>query len=114
MGQTVEQCRGHLGVAEHAAPFPERQSVATPRASMYVWATIPAGYQTFGSLEFAKKLLLEAQVAVSPGIGFGEYGEGYVRFALVENEQRLRQAIRGIDKTMRSKAPRVDLLPSSQ
>jgi alanine-synthesizing transaminase len=70
--------------------------VAPPRATMFVWAEIPEAYRRLGSLEFAKLLLSEARVAVSPGLGFGEHGEGFVRFALVENEQRLRQAVRGI------------------
>ena len=70
--------------------------VETPKATMYLWAEIPDFYKNLGSLEFSKKLLLEAKVAVSPGIGFGEYGDSYVRFALIENEQRIRQAVRGI------------------
>lgn len=70
--------------------------VEIPKASMYVWAKIPAAYQEMGSLEFAKKLLIDAKVAVSPGIGFGEYGDDHVRFALIENESRIRQAVRGI------------------
>ena len=70
--------------------------VEKPRATMFVWAPIPEQYQVIGSLEFAKKLLLEAKVAVSPGIGFGEYGDKFVRFGLIENEHRTRQAIRGI------------------
>ncbi|MGH7264444.1 MAG: aminotransferase class I/II-fold pyridoxal phosphate-dependent enzyme [Candidatus Rokuibacteriota bacterium] len=70
--------------------------VEKPRGTMFVWAPIPDAYRGLGSLEFAKLLLAEAKVAVSPGIGFGEYGEGYVRFALVENEHRIRQAVRGI------------------
>jgi alanine-synthesizing transaminase len=75
--------------------------VPTPRATMFVWAPIPEAYRAAGSLEFAKLLVNEAKVAVSPGIGFGEYGEGYVRFALVENEQRIRQAVRGIKKLLK-------------
>jgi alanine-synthesizing transaminase len=71
-------------------------SVAKPRGTMFVWAPIPEAFRVLGSLEFAKLLIQEARVAVSPGIGFGEYGEGYVRFALVENEQRIRQALRGL------------------
>ncbi|MBI3454408.1 MAG: alanine transaminase [Candidatus Rokubacteria bacterium] len=71
-------------------------AVEKPRATMFVWAAIPEAYRQMGSLEFAKLLLGEANVAVSPGIGFGEYGEGFVRFALVENEHRIRQAVRGI------------------
>ncbi|MCD6293138.1 MAG: alanine transaminase [Deltaproteobacteria bacterium] len=70
--------------------------VEKPQATMFVWARIPEQYQEMGSLEFAKKLIREAKVAVSPGIGFGEYGDEYVRFALVENEHRSRQAIRGL------------------
>jgi alanine-synthesizing transaminase len=70
--------------------------VAVPRASMYIWAPIPEAYRTMGSLEFAKKLLGDAKVAVSPGIGFGQYGDDHVRFSLIENEARTRQAVRGI------------------
>ena len=70
--------------------------VDVPKASMYIWAEIPEPYRAMGSLEFAKKLLNEAKVAVSPGIGFGEMGDTHVRFALIENEQRIRQAVRGI------------------
>lgn len=70
--------------------------VEKPKATMFVWAKIPEKFRKAGSLEFSKVLLKEGKVAVSPGIGFGEYGEGFVRFALVENEHRTRQAIRGI------------------
>ena len=70
--------------------------VEKPKATMFVWAPIPEPYRAMGSLEFSKKLLIEAKVAVSPGIGFGEYGDDYVRFGLIENEHRTRQAIRGI------------------
>jgi alanine-synthesizing transaminase len=70
--------------------------VQKPRGTMFVWAKIPAAYQAMGSLEFAKHVLKEAKVAVSPGIGFGEGGDQYVRFALVENEHRTRQALRGL------------------
>jgi len=73
--------------------------VDVPKASMYIWARIPEPYRQFGSLEFSRILLEQAKVCVSPGIGFGEYGDEYVRFALIENESRIRQAIRGI-KTM--------------
>lgn len=71
-------------------------SVAMPRATMFVWAPIPEPYKKLGSLEFSTLLLKEAKVAVSPGIGFGEYGDGHVRFSLIENEERTRQALRGI------------------
>jgi alanine-synthesizing transaminase len=76
-------------------------NVEIPKASMYIWAEIPPAYAAMGSLEFAKKLLLDAKVAVSPGIGFGEYGDSHVRFALIENEQRTRQAVRGIKEMFR-------------
>ena len=70
--------------------------VASPKATMFVWAPIPEPWRHLGSLEFSTRLLNEAKVAVSPGIGFGEYGDGHVRFALIENEERTRQALRGI------------------
>ncbi|MCB1214862.1 MAG: aminotransferase class I/II-fold pyridoxal phosphate-dependent enzyme, partial [Deltaproteobacteria bacterium] len=70
--------------------------IEKPRATMFVWAKIPEKYQALGSIEFSKLLLKEAKVAVSPGVGFGEGGEGWVRFALVENEKRIKQAVRGI------------------
>jgi len=70
--------------------------VALPKATMFVWAQIPEQYRKMGSLEFSKLLLNEAKVAVSPGIGFGDYGDGHVRFSLIENEERTRQALRGI------------------
>ncbi|SIQ66545.1 alanine transaminase [Marinobacterium stanieri] len=70
--------------------------VDNPKASMYVWAKIPDEYADMGSLEFSKKLLADAKVCVSPGIGFGDYGDDYVRFALIENKDRIRQAVRGI------------------
>ena len=76
--------------------------VEPPRATMFVWARIPEPFAAMGSLEFSKKLLTEAKVAVSPGIGFGEYGEGYVRFGLIENEHRTRQAIRNIKRMLRN------------
>jgi alanine-synthesizing transaminase len=72
--------------------------IPSPEASMFAWAPIPDQYKEAGSLEFAKQLLAHAKVAVSPGIGFGEYGEGYVRVALVENEHRIRQAARNVKK----------------
>jgi alanine-synthesizing transaminase len=78
--------------------------VQVPKASMYIWAEIPEPYKSMGSLEFAKKILEDAKVAVSPGIGFGEYGDAYVRFALIENESRTRQAIRGIKEMFRNDA----------
>src|SRR5262247_2669700 len=76
-------------------------TVDSPRATMYIWAAIPEPYREMGSLEFAKKLLADAKVAVSPGIGFGDYGDTHVRFALIENENRTRQAIRGIKEMFR-------------
>jgi alanine-synthesizing transaminase len=70
--------------------------VTLPKATMFVWAKIPEFYQEMGSLEFTKKLLKVAKVGVSPGVGFGDYGDNYVRFGLIENEHRTRQALRGI------------------
>lgn len=75
--------------------------VVPPKATMFVWAPLPEPYRDMGSLEFSKKLLVEAKVAVSPGVGFGEYGEGYVRFGLIENDQRTRQALRNIRRMLR-------------
>jgi alanine-synthesizing transaminase len=71
-------------------------TVASPKATMFVWSQIPEQYRHMGSLEFTKKLLQEAKVAVSPGVGFGEEGDNHVRFSLIENEERTRQALRGI------------------
>ena len=74
--------------------------IERPRGTMFAWAQIPEPYEELGSLDFAKLLVRDAKVAVSPGIGFGPGGEGYVRFALVENEQRIGQAVRGIRKLL--------------
>ena len=76
--------------------------IPPPAASMFAWAPIPEKLRDLGSMDFAKRLLAEARVAVSPGVGFGEEGEGYVRIALVENEQRIRQAARGVKKLLRT------------
>ncbi len=76
-------------------------NVECPKASMYIWAEIPEFYKTLGSLEFAKKILDDAKVAVSPGVGFGDYGDSHVRMALIENEARIRQAVRGIKEMFR-------------
>ncbi|TNF33975.1 MAG: alanine transaminase [Gammaproteobacteria bacterium] len=76
-------------------------AVEPPKATMFVWAKIPEAFRDLGSLEFSKKLLTEAKVAVSPGIGFGEYGDDHVRFSLIENEHRTRQAIRSIKQLLK-------------
>lgn len=76
--------------------------VTPPEASMFVWAPLPPRYANYGSVEFAKQLMLKAGVAVAPGVGFGEYGEGFVRFGLVENVQRIRQANRAIAKFLQN------------
>jgi alanine-synthesizing transaminase len=76
--------------------------IPAPAASMFAWAPVPERYRELGSMEFAKDLLIHAKVAVSPGIGFGEYGEGYVRVALVENEHRIRQAARNVKKFLQA------------
>ena len=78
------------GLCQAGWPIPE------PEATMFAWAPVPPAYREIGSLAFSKLLLEQANVAVSPGVGFGEYGEGFVRIALVENRQRLRQATRNI------------------
>jgi alanine-synthesizing transaminase len=74
--------------------------IEKPRGTMFVWAPVPAPYEELGSLEFAKLLVRDAKVAVSPGNGFGPGGEGFVRFALVENEHRIGQAVRGIRRAL--------------
>ena len=76
--------------------------VDLPKATMFAWARIPEQFQHMGSVEFSKKLLLDAKVAVSPGVGFGEHGDGYVRFSLIENEERTRQALRGIKQMFKA------------
>jgi alanine-synthesizing transaminase len=75
--------------------------IEKPKGTMFVWAEIPKVFKKMGSVDFTKLLLQEGKVAVSPGIGFGEYGEGYVRFALVENEARIKQAVQGIKKAFK-------------
>jgi alanine-synthesizing transaminase len=86
--------------------------IPPPRASMFAWVPIPEPFRALGSLEFSKLLIEKADVAVAPGIGFGEHGDGYVRIALVENEQRIRQAARNVrkfletaDKTLHNVVP---------
>ena len=74
--------------------------IPPPPATMFAWAPVPEKFRALGSMEFSKILLREAEVAVSPGVGFGEYGEGYVRLGLVENEQRIRQAARNVKRLM--------------
>src|SRR5438876_8249820 len=103
-------------VAEVAMTYQKRRDVLVkglheagwlvdiPKASMYVWAKIPDAYKELGSLEFTKKLMTQAKVSVSPGIGFGEFGDQHVRFAMIENESRTRQAIRGIKQMFREDA----------
>ena len=84
-----------------SAPGPGAWKIEKPLATMFVWAPIPEPFRAMGSLEFSKLLLREAKVAVSAGVGFGENGEGYVRFALVENKHRIRQAVRGIRRFLK-------------
>jgi alanine-synthesizing transaminase len=76
--------------------------VEMPKATMFVWAKIPEQFRSLGSIEFSKKLLLDAKTAVSPGVGFGDHGDGHVRFALIENEERTRQALRGIKQMFKA------------
>ena len=94
--QTYQSRRDALVDGLNRAGWP----VAKPQATMFVWAKIPPAFIDIGSLEFSKFLLKEAKVAVSPGIGFGDYGDRYVRFALIENEHRTRQAVRGIRRAL--------------
>ncbi|NYT63109.1 alanine transaminase [Alcaligenaceae bacterium] len=100
VAQVVEQYRNRRDVLAKGL-LEAGWVVDVPKASMYIWAKIPEFYQKLGSLEFSKRLLADAKVAVSPGVGFGEYGDDYVRFALIENEQRTRQAVRGIKDMFR-------------
>jgi alanine-synthesizing transaminase len=94
---TYQNRRDVLCTGLHAAGW----NVDIPKATMYVWAAIPEAYKKMGSLEFSKKLLAEAKIAVAPGTGFGHYGDGHVRFAMIENEARTRQAVRGIKEMFR-------------
>jgi alanine-synthesizing transaminase len=94
---TYQRRRDVLVKGLHEAGWP----VETPQASMYIWAKIPEEHRALGSLGFARELLEKAKVSVSPGIGFGDYGDGHVRFALIENENRIRQAVRGIKGMLR-------------
>ena len=97
IAMTYQKRRDVLVKGLHEAGWP----VESPKASMYVWAKIPEAYAHLGSLEFTKALLAKAKVSVSPGIGFGEFGDQHVRFAMIENEARTRQAIRGIKQMFR-------------
>jgi alanine-synthesizing transaminase len=97
IAQMYQERRDVLCEGLHAAGW----NVDIPKASMFVWAKIPEPFVSMGSLEFSKRLMSEAKVAVSPGIGFGEYGDDHVRFALIENEHRTRQAMRGIKKMLK-------------
>ena len=90
--QTYEKRRDVMVRALHDCGW----MVEKPKASMYIWAKMPEFYSKLGSIEFTKRLLADAKIAVAPGVGFGEYGDDHVRIALIENEHRLRQAARGI------------------
>ena len=84
-------------------------NIDKPKGTMFVWAPIPEQYRSMGSLEFSKKVLIESKVAVSPGIGFGSYGDNFVRFALIENEHRTRQALRAIRSMLREENPNTNI-----
>ncbi|SRR5581483_7216494 len=103
--RTYQKRRDVLCNGLFAAGWP----VEKPRATMFVWARIPEPYRAMGSLEFSKKLLSQAKVAVSPGVGFGQYGDEYVRFSLIENEHRTRQAIRCLRDIFRRERLLVDV-----
>jgi alanine-synthesizing transaminase len=94
---TYQRRRDVLCSGLHASGW----KVDIPKATMYVWAPIPEQYKAMGSLDFSKKLLVDAKVAVAPGVGFGHYGDDHVRFAMIENEARTRQAVRGIKEMFR-------------
>ncbi len=98
MRETYKRRRDVLVESFTRAGFP----VPSPRASMFAWAPIPEPFKSLGSVEFSTLLVDKADLAVSPGIGFGEYGEGFVRIALVENEQRIRQAARNIGRFLKT------------
>jgi len=89
-------------------------NVPRPRATMYVWAPLPDRFRTLGSMKFSELLLEQAQVATSPGVGFGAAGEGYLRLALVENERRIRQALRGIKRMMEMNGEKPDVSPAKR
>jgi alanine-synthesizing transaminase len=97
IAQTYQKRRDVMVQGLHAAGW----MVESPRAAMYIWAKIPEPYAKMGSLEFSKKLLNDAKLAASPGVGFGEYGDDHVRLALIENESRIRQAVRGVKEMFR-------------
>ncbi|MBY0436891.1 MAG: alanine transaminase [Burkholderiales bacterium] len=97
IAMTYQKRRDVMVQGLHAAGW----MVESPKAAMYIWAKIPEPYAKMGSLEFSKKLLEEAKLAASPGIGFGEYGDDHVRLALIENESRIRQATRGVKEMFR-------------
>ena len=98
MRETYKRRRDALVESFGRAGWP----IPAPRASMFAWSPIPEPFRSLGSVEFSKLLVENAEVAVSPGIGFGEYGEGHVRIALVENEQRIRQAARNVRRFLES------------
>ncbi len=100
IAQTYQRRRDVLVKGLHEAGW----MVDTPKASMYIWARIPPAHAALGSLEFSRQLLDKARVCVSPGIGFGDQGDGHVRFALIENESRIRQAVRGIKAMFKADA----------
>jgi alanine-synthesizing transaminase len=97
IAMTYQKRRDVMVQGLHAAGW----MVESPKAAMYIWAKIPEPYAKMGSLEFSKKLLEDARLAASPGIGFGEYGDDHVRLALIENESRIRQATRGVKEMFR-------------
>jgi alanine-synthesizing transaminase len=76
--------------------------IPSPRASMFAWAPLPEQFRHLGSVEFSKRLMEQAEIAVAPGAAFGEYGDGFIRIGLVENEQRIRQAARNLKKFLHS------------
>jgi len=104
VAENVEEYRGRRDalIDGLGAPGEGSWKIDPPLGTMFVWARIPEAFREMGSPEFSKRLLTEANVAVSAGVGFGENGEGYVRFALIENRHRIRQAVRGIRRLLRA------------
>jgi len=98
--QTVEEYRKRRDALVHGLKRVGWE-IEKPKGTMFVWAEIPKAFKKMGSVDFSKHLLREGRVAVSPGIGFGQYGEGFVRFALVENEARIKQAVKGVQKVLK-------------
>ena len=108
-GRTVPAAGEHNGrMPDQDSDAPAPRHIPAPAATMFAWAPIPEPFKTLGSLEFSKLLIEKADVAVAPGIGFGEHGDDFVRIALVENEHRIRQAARNVKRFLSSATSTLD------